>query len=169
MKCFTHKPDFRKDEKDEKEKKSSKADLWLHGAGVTFISGCISDDGFCAESPTERVPYYEEVKDQLDMDEVVTAHDYEVTVGASFDINCDFSGIEIPDNKKVKVTFQEALNEDGDPFATDHEDTYRAVYYVEPQTTSHPMYQISRNITVKEAAASEEVKDFRNRGFTGSG
>ena len=47
MKCFTHKPDFRKDEKDEKEKKSSKADLWLHGAGVTFISGCISDDGFC--------------------------------------------------------------------------------------------------------------------------
>ena len=47
MKCFTHKSDFRKDEKDEKEKKSSKADLWLHGAGVTFISGCISGDGFC--------------------------------------------------------------------------------------------------------------------------
>ena len=50
MKCFTHKPDFRKDEKDEKEKKSSKADLWLHGAGVTFISGCISDDGFLRQN-----------------------------------------------------------------------------------------------------------------------
>lgn len=128
---------------------------------VSFLSAVVSPMIVsAAESPIERVPYYEEVKDQLDMDEVVTAQDYEVTVGASFDINCDFSGIEIPDNKKVKVTFQEALNEDGDPFATDHEDTYQAVYYVEPQTTSHPMYQISRSITVKEAAASEEVKDF---------
>ena len=143
-------------------RKKRKAARLISGcmALVSLLSAVVSPMMVsAAESPTERVPYYEEVKDQLDMDEVVTAHDYEVTVGASFDINCDFSGIEIPDNKKVKVTFQEALNEDGDPFATDHEDTYQAVYYVEPQTTSHPMYQISRNITVKEAAASEEVKD----------
>ena len=143
-------------------RKKRKAARLISGcmALVSLLSAVVSPMMVsAAESPTERVPYYEEVKDQLDMDEVVTAHDYEVTVGASFDINCDFSGIEIPDNKKVKVTFQEALNEDGDPFATDHEDTYQAVYYVEPQMTSHPMYQISRNITVKEAAASEEVKD----------
>lgn len=143
-------------------RKKRKAARLISGcmALVSLLSAVVSPMMVsAAESPTERVPYYEEVKDQLDMDEVVTAHDYEVTVGASFDINCDFSGIEIPDNKKVKVTFQEALNEDGDSFATDHEDTYQAVYYVEPQTTSHPMYQISRNITVKEAAASEEVKD----------
>ena len=142
-------------------RKKRKAARLISGcmALVSLLSAVVSPMMVsAAESPTERVPYYEEVKDQLDMDEVVTAHDYEVTVGASFDINCDFSGIEIPDNKKVKVTFQEALNEDGDPFATDHEDTYQAVYYVEPQTTSHPMYQISRNITVKEAATSEEVK-----------
>ena len=143
-------------------RKKRKAARLISGcmALVSFLSAVVSPMMVsAAESPIERVPYYEEVKDQLDMDEVVTAQDYEVTVGASFDINCDFSGIEIPDNKKVKVTFQEALNEDGDSFATDHEDTYQAVYYVEPQTTSHPMYQISRNITVKEAAASEEVKD----------
>ena len=142
-------------------RKKRKAARLISGcmALVSLLSAVVSPMMVsAAESPTERVPYYEEVKDQLDMDEVVTAHDYEVTVGASFDINCDFSGIEIPDNKKVKVTFQEALNEDGDPFATDHEDTYQAVYYVEPQTTSHPMYQISRKITVKEAATSEEVK-----------
>ena len=143
-------------------RKKRKAARLISGcmALVSLLSAVVSPMMVsAAESPAERVPYYEEVKDQLDMDEVVTAHDYEVTVGASFDINCDFSGIEIPDNKKVKVTFQEALNEDGDPFATDHEDTYQAVYYVEPQMTSHPMYQISRNITVKEVAASEEVKD----------
>ena len=143
-------------------RKKRKAARLISGcmALVSLLSAVVSPMMVsAAESPIERVPYYEEVKDQLDKDEVVTAQDYEVTVGASFDINCDFSGIEIPDNKKVKVTFQEALNEDGDPFATDHEDTYQAVYYVEPQTTSHPMYQISRNITVKEAAASEEVKD----------
>lgn len=143
-------------------RKKRKAARLISGcmALVSLLSAVVSPMMVsAAESPTERVPYYEEVKDQLDMDEVVTAQDYEVTVGASFDINCDFSGIEIPDNKKVKVTFQEALNEDGDSFATDHEDTYQAVYYVEPQTTSHPMYQISRNITVKEASSSEEVKD----------
>lgn len=143
-------------------RKKRKAARLISGcmALVSFLSAVVSPMMVSsAESPIERVPYYEEVKDQLDMDEVVTAQDYEVTVGASFDINCDFSGIEIPDNKKVKVTFQEALNEDGDSFATDHEDTYQAVYYVEPQTTSHPMYQISRNITVKEASSSEEVKD----------
>ena len=151
-------------------RKKRKAARLISGcmALVSLLSAVVSPMMVsAAESPTERVPYYEEVKDQLDMDEVVTAHDYEVTVGASFDINCDFSGIEIPDNKKVKVTFQEALNEDGDPFATDHEDTYQAVYYVEPQMTSHPMYQISRNITVKEVAASEEVKDSGTEALSG--
>lgn len=129
-------------------------------AAVSLLSAVASPALVSAAEPSSgKVPYYEEVKDKLDEDEVVTAHDYEVTVGASFDLNSDFSGIEIPDNEKVKVTFQEALNEEGDSFTTDHEDTYQAVYYVEPQTTSHPMYQISRNITVKEAPALEETED----------
>ena len=111
---------------------------------------------YAADPAEERIPYYEEVKEQLDADEVVTAQDYEVEVGSSFDIASDFSGIEIPDEKKVKVSFHEAQNESGDAFQTDHEDTYQAVYYVEPQTTNHPKYQISRNITVKEKQTDEK-------------
>ena len=34
--------------------------------------------------------------------------------------------------KKVKVTFEEAKNTKGEDFSTDHADTYKAVYYVEP-------------------------------------
>lgn len=111
---------------------------------------------YAADPAEERIPYYEEIKEQLDADEVVTAQDYEVAVGSSFDIASDFSGIEIPDEKKVKVSFHEAQNESGDAFQTDHEDTYQAVYYVEPQTTNHPKYQISRNITVKEKQTDEK-------------
>src|SRR5699024_1937568 len=64
--------------------------------------------------------------------------------------------LEIPDDSKVKVTFHDAENESGNSFSTDHEDTYQAVYYVEPQTTGHPVYQISRNILVKEVQTEAE-------------
>lgn len=137
------------------------------GKARKLISGCLALVSllsatfspvmtYAADPAEERIPYYEEVKEQLDADEVVTAQDYEVAVGSSFDIASDFSGIEIPDEKKVKVSFHEAKNESGDAFQTDHEDTYQAVYYVEPQTTNHPKYQISRNITVKEKQTEEK-------------
>lgn len=108
----------------------------------------------------EKPPLYEEVKDLLDEDEVVKAKDYEITVGSEFDVTCDFTGLEIKDDKKVKVTFEEAKNEEGKDFALDHADSYKAVYYVEPVNEAHPKYQISRNLIVKEAetevqAASE--------------
>ena len=32
----------------------------------------------------KKIPYYEEIKDQLDEDEVVTAKDYEIKVGDNF-------------------------------------------------------------------------------------
>ena len=118
---------------------------------VSFLSTVLSPVvTYAADPVSETVPFYEEIKDQLNSDEVVTASDLEITVGSSFDIVSDFSGIEIPDNSKVKVTFHDAENENGDSFSTDHEDAYRAVYYVEPQTTGHPVYQIGRNIFVKE-------------------
>jgi len=108
----------------------------------------------------EKPPLYEEVKDLLDEDEVVKAKDYEITVGSEFDVACDFTGLEIKDDKKVKVTFEEAKNGEGKDFALDHADSYKAVYYVEPVNEAHPKYQISRNLIVKEAetevqAASE--------------
>ena len=117
---------------------------------------------FAAEASTDgKIPLYKDVADLLDADEVVVAHDHEVSVGSSFDIKADFSGIEIPGNDKVKVKFQQAMNDEGESFTTDHEDSYKAVYYVEPQKTDHSTYQISRTITVKEdkKASTETVTD----------
>ena len=131
-------------------------------AGMTLLSTVLSPMTAYAAEPKveEKPPLYEEVKDLLDEDEVVKAKDYEITVGSKFDVTCDFTGLEIKDDKKVKVTFEEAKNEEGKDFALDHADSYNAVYYVEPVNEAHPKYQISRNLIVKEAetevqAASE--------------
>lgn len=131
-------------------------------AGMTLLSTVLSPMTAYAAEPKaeEKPPLYEEVKDLLDEDEVVKAKDYEITVGSEFDVTCDFTGLEIKDEKKVKVTFEEAKNEEGKDFALDHADSYKAVYYVEPVNEAHPKYQISRNLIVKEAetemqAASE--------------
>lgn len=131
-------------------------------AGMTLLSTVLSPMTAYAAEPKaeEKPPLYEEVKDLLDEDEVVKAKDYEIIVGSEFDVTCDFTGLEIKDDKKVKVTFEEAKNEEGKDFALDHADSYKAVYYVEPVNEAHPKYQISRNLIVKEAetevqAASE--------------
>lgn len=122
-------------------------------AGLTLLSTVLSPMTAYAAEPKveEKPPLYEEVKDLLDEDEVVKAEDYEMTVGTSFDVTCDFTGLEIKDDKKVKVTFEEAKNDEGKDFSTDHADSYKAVYYVEPINEEHPKYQISRKLIVKEA------------------
>ena len=130
-------------------------------AGMTLLSAVFSPVTAYASEPgtEEKPPLYEEVKDLLDADEVVNAEDHEILVGEKFDVQIDFSGMEIRDNTKVKVTFQEAKNSGGEDFTTDHADSYKAVYYVEPTNQEHPKYQVSRNLIVKEAktqAASEE-------------
>ena len=48
-------------------------------------------------------PALEKVRDMLAEDEVVTAEDYEVEIGSDFDVETDFSGMEI-NEEKVKVT-----------------------------------------------------------------
>ena len=83
-----------------------------------------------ADEADSRIPYYEEIKDQLDQDEVVTARDIEVTVGSGFDVKADFSGIEIPDSEKAKVKLMAAQNDEGKEFSTDHADIYKTVYSV---------------------------------------
>lgn len=120
-------------------------------AGLTMLSTVLSPMTAYAAEPKaeEKPPLYEEVKDLLDEDEVVKAKDFEITVGSEFDVTCDFTGLEIKDDKKVKVTFEEAKNEEGKDFALDHADSYKAVYYVEPVNEAHPKYQISRNLIVK--------------------
>jgi LPXTG-motif cell wall-anchored protein len=135
-------------------KKKLRVKQFLSGmmAVVTLLSTAISPiTAYAAEPEKTKVEYpaYEEIKEQLSADEVVTAKDYEVELGTKFDVEIDFTGIEIVDDDKVKVTFHEAKNEAGENFSTEKEDTYKAVYYVEP-VSGHPVYQIHRNLVVKE-------------------
>ena len=121
-------------------------------AGMTMLSTVLSPmTAYAAEiQPEEKPPLYEEVKDLLDEDEVVTAKDYEIETGSVFNVKSDYTGLEIKDDNKVKVTFEEAKNDKNEDFTTDHADTYKAVYYVEPVNQEHPKYQISRKLIVRE-------------------
>ncbi len=67
-------------------------------------------------SQRKKPPLYEEVKDLLDEDEVVTAKDYEIETGSVFDVKSDYTGLEIKDADKVKVTFEEAKNDKDEEF-----------------------------------------------------
>ena len=49
----------------------------------------------------------------------------------------DYTGLTIQDDSKVKVTFQEAKDTDGNDFSTDYANSYKAVYYVEPVSYTH--------------------------------
>ena len=82
-------------------------------AGMTMLSTVLSPmTAYAAEiQPEEKPPLYEEVKDLLDEDEVVTAKDYEIETGSVFDVKSDYTGLEIKDDNKVKVTFEEAKND----------------------------------------------------------
>ncbi|MDD2979270.1 MAG: SpaA isopeptide-forming pilin-related protein [Hespellia sp.] len=144
-------------------KKKLRVKQFLSGmmAVVTLLSTAISPITAYAAKPEKtkaEYPAYEEVKEQLSAEEVVTAKDYEVSLGTKFDAEIDFTGIEIVDDEKVKVTFHEAKNEAGESFSTEKEDTYKATYYVEP-ASGHPVYQIHRNLVVKESkqVGSEET------------
>ena len=50
-------------------------------------------------------PLYEEIKNELDADEVVKAKDLELETGSIFEVEKDFTGLEIPDEKKGKDHF----------------------------------------------------------------
>ena len=129
-------------------------------AGMTMLSTVLSPmTAYAAEiQPEEKPPLYEEVKDLLDEDEVVTAKDYEIETGSVFNVKSDYTGLEIKDDNKVKVTFEEAKNDKNEDFTTDHADTYKAVYYVEPVNQEHPKYQISRRYVITEPR-QQEMKD----------
>lgn len=103
-----------------------------------------------------RYPALETVRELLDMEEVVTAEDYEVEAGSGFDVESDFSGLEIND-EKVRVTFHEAKNEEGQNYDGNHAGTYKAVYFVEP-VSGHPFYHVCRNIIVKEPAKERQTE-----------
>ena len=130
-------------------------------AAVTILSTVISPlTVYASEEPkTAEPPAYESVKDLLDEEEVVKANDLELEVGQEFDVSSDRTNLEIKDESKVKVTFQKAESDAGESFSTGHADTYHAVYYVEPVNQNHPVYQIGRNLIVKEPEAASSSSE----------
>ena len=96
-----------------------KTKRWISGllAVVTIVSALIQPASALAEDPEPAAyeaeyPALEAVRSELAEDEIVTAGDYEIEAGSSFDIEHDFSSIEIPE-EKVRVKFHEAKNQSG--------------------------------------------------------
>ena len=150
-----------------KNKKNMRRFLSGFLAMLTVLSTILSPIlSYAADVVPEEPPLYEKIKNELDADEVVKAKDLELETGSIFEVEKDFTGLEIPDEKKVKITFHEAKNEEKQDFTTDYEDTYKAVYYVEP-VSGHPIYQINRKLIVKEAvvqvAESENQESVSNQ------
>ena len=100
-------------------------------------------------STAEELPELAEVLDALDADEIVTAEEVNLTVGDTFDPAKDLSGVTF-DESKVKVSFKEAVDDNGQKFDTSAAGTYHAVYCVEP-VSGHPSYQVVRRIIVHAA------------------
>ena len=122
-------------------------------AAVTILSVLIQPASALAEDPEQAAyeaeyPALETVRTELSEDEIVTAGDYQVEAGSSFDAEQDFSGMEIPE-ETVQVTFHEAKNASGQDFDVNRPDTYKAIYFVKP-VSGHPSYHVSRDIMVVE-------------------
>lgn len=135
------------------EKKRIKRSFSGLMALITLMGSLLSPASvFAEELPEEenKPPFYEEVKDLLDENEIVIAKNLGIDLGSEFDIEKDFSNLEIPDEEAVKVTFQEAKNAAEEDFTTEKLDIFEAIYSVEPLKTDHPTYQISRKLVVKE-------------------
>ena len=90
-----------------------------------------------AASTEEELPELAEVLDALDADEIVTAEEVNLTVGDTFDPAKNLSGVTF-DESKVKVSFKEAVDDNGQKFDTSVAGTYHAVYCVEP-VSGHPV------------------------------
>lgn len=126
-------------------------------AVMTFFSAVLSPlASELEELEQSKLPEYEEVKDLLDEDEVVTAEDLELAFGCLFDVETDFTKITIPAPEKVEVKFYEAKDEAGLEFTTEQTGVYKAIYSVRPLLNEHPAYQISRNLIVTEASSNLE-------------
>jgi len=116
---------------------------------VTAMAG-ESSPGNDLREYVSSLPELEDIRDQLDGDEIVTAEDYEVSFGSDIDLKTDFTNLKIPDKKKVAVSFYEAKNSEKKDFSTKNAGTYKAVYYAEPANMDHPAYRFDRKVIVKE-------------------
>ena len=102
----------------------------------------------------DALPQMEEVANQLDPAELVNADTYTVEAGSEVNLAADFTNISY-NAEKVKVSFYEAKNGEGQDFSTSHADSYKATYYAEPYS-GNPAYRFNRTITVTEPVVVEE-------------
>ena len=131
-------------------------------AAVCVISSVLQPASASASSAVSPVyPGLSEVRAQLDDDEIISAEDITVEIGSDFDIVNDRTGFVIPDDAKVSILFDGAVDEKGTAFSIEKASDYSARYHVDMKS-GHPSYQIIRTITVTEKADVSES-------LTGSG
>ena len=117
-------------------------------AAVCVISSVLQPASASASSAVSPVyPGLSEVRAQLDDDEIITAEDITVEIGSDFDIVNDRTGFVIPDDAKVSILFDGAVDEKGTAFSIEKASDYSARYHVDMKS-GHPSYQIIRTITV---------------------
>lgn len=112
------------------------------------------------EAELMELPKLEEVKEQLEESEIVTAEDITIVAGENFDAKSDYTGLKI-DNEKVKVSFVKAEDEAGQKFDFNVPGSYQAFYRVDP-VSGHPSYQIVRRIIVTEKEGSNQDQQNQN-------
>lgn len=93
-----------------KNKKYEKIFVGILGNAYSVIYNSISNTVLCGRcsASARRATVIRRGKNELDADEVVKAKDLELETGSIFEVEKDFTGLEIPDEKKVKITFHEA-------------------------------------------------------------
>lgn len=100
-------------------------------------------------------PQLDEIRSQLNEDEIVVADDLVLEYGSEFDPVSDFTKIAY-DADKVKITFKEAVNENLEALKTDIPGKYQAVYEVVPVRDAALSYQIARYITISDKEPETE-------------
>ncbi len=119
---------------------------------LTPLPAFAAEDGLAAY--VNALPTMEEVAGRLDQEELISWEDYSVEAGSEIDLKTDFANITF-NGEKVKISFFEAKNGEGQDFSATHADNYRATYYAEPYS-GNPAYRFNRMISVTDPVIVEE-------------
>ncbi|MBR0411709.1 MAG: VaFE repeat-containing surface-anchored protein [Eubacterium sp.] len=142
-------------------------------AAVTLFTSCLSPvpvyaagekTGEELDAYVASLPELTEVADHLYPYEAVSVKELTVTVGDKTDLAGDFSGISF-DNKKVKLHFYRAVDDQGKTFSTEKPGTFMATYYAEA-LLSHNDYRFTRRVIVNEKGGADTVATPASEGTT---
>lgn len=116
------------------------------------------------ETEAENLPYIKDV--QVAADEFVKASDLTICQGQEFAIDGNLEGMEFVE-KKVKIKFLKAMDENHNAFDINKAGNYTAIYAVYPES-GNQAYLISRKITVT-AKEPETTQDSNKQEESESG